>query len=466
MQHKTRSTTDTDPATVEATERTVAGRSPCTCGWCQTAAVATATDTHTGEVETVERQSRALVCPRCGGYNEKLRRRRVAHVAAWIRRHTVHKSALKFVTVAVHDVTSEVLDGYKESYQFMTGPRGAYTNALKRLRYRAPGQLDYTGVVAARPSNEQAHFHLLVISDLSTDALHEALHGRGLDVDVKTPSPTDSADDFAACMAHYCVVNAVRAEVVGGTFRFVASRNRGLGYHSKAATDRRKAYAERRAERGAERRAKPRNVQPSTTSSTSSPGDKPGAADSIASKTEKQNNGRTESGQNREDNGHSGQSLHQRPPPIQGEGKIYATKQTAKAAIRRLLSKRRGTLVHVDGHGAARLLQWLRLSAVVVHVEGEERARTVSWHDLDVVDAPKLLTSQSTRHTETDMQSAEHDATETEHDGKSEYDALHDRLEATPGALRYSRVTIDGHTTIKDHDTGKVYEEDDPECPI
>lgn len=456
MQHKTRARTHADPATVEATERTVAGRSPCTCGWCQTAAVAVATDTHTGEAETVERQSRAVVCPNCGGYNEGMRRRRVAHVAAWIRRHNVHKSALKFVTVAVHDVTSEVLDGYKQSYQFMTGPRGAYTKAMKRLRYRAPGHLHYTGVVAARPSNDQAHFHLLVISDLSTDALHEAMHGRGLDVDVKTPSPTDSADDFAACMAHYCFVNAVRAEGADGTFRFVASRDRGLGYHSKAASDRRKAYVERRAER----RAEPRNVQPIATSSTSSPGDRPGAADSIASKTEKQNNGRSESGQNREDNGRSGQSLHQRPPPIQGEGKIYATKQAARAAIHLLLSRRRGTLVHVDGHGAARLLQWLHLPAVVVHVEGEERARTVSWYDLDVVDAPKLITSQSTRHTETDMQST------TENEEKSEYDALHDRLEATPDALRYSRVTIDGHTTIKDHDTGRVYEEGDPECPI
>jgi len=69
------------------------------------------------------------------------------------------------------------------------------------------------------------------------------------------------------------------------------------------------------------------------------------------------------------------------------------------------------------------------------------------------VNGPRLLTDNSPsampdRKSDTEKQA-----------DREAYDALHDRVEATEGAARYSRVTIDGKTTIKDHRTGQIFVE-------
>ena len=406
-----------------AYSKPIAGRAPCDCGYCDGLKV-DAVDVQTGENKPITAPSRAVVCPRCGGYNDDLRRRRVAHTADRVRRQNIHKSALAYVTVTVERKTVEAADlsSYSESYQFLTGDRGAYTKALKRLRYRASGDVQYTGIVASRPSDGIAHFHMLVESDLSAEELRDALHVEGLDVDVKKPQPTESADDFAACMEHYSFVNAVRAEVAGGSHRFVSSRGAGVGYHSRAAKERRREYVEQ--QRGARARG------------------------SIASNDENEDDGHAESGSD------SSQNSDRRPnrKVIQGGGTLCSSDREVRKALRRLLQPHFGSVVH-SSKGEVVLCQLHAYPHVEVRAPNTTARWNLDWRELAIIDGPRLLTPKQKRSMPDRKSEAEKQS------DREAYDALHDRVEATEGAARYSRVTIDGHTTIKDHRTGQIFVE-------
>ena len=463
VQHsETRSTTATDPksyAGKRTSSQCIAGRQPCSCGYCETVAVGEAVDAYTGDVGPLERPSRAVLCPQCGGYNEAMRRRRVAHVAAWTRRHNVHKSALKFVTVTVERDVRKELESYQQSYQFLTGCRGAYDKALRRLRYRDE-DMQFAGIVAARPSDGLAHFHLLIASNLSSDALHKALHVAGLDVDVKTPQPTDSADDFAACAAHYLFVNAVRAAAVDGSFRFTASRGSGLGYHSKAARADRMAYVKR------QRKRHQRPSEQPSEQSAEGRAQRPPACPrgSIASNVENQ---KRES-RSAAEKCPSGEGEHaakvpeaQRPPPIRGDGELCRTDAEVESAVQAMLRARQGSIVWVPGVGVARLIHWQRYPRCTVHVQASNVSRLVHWQELEVEDAPRLIVETTTKHSSTADMSKQADRNDnSQQDKRSAYDRLHDRL-----SPRYSRVTMDGHTTIQDHQTGEMWVEGDRGYP-
>ena len=115
-----------------------------------------------------------------------------------------------------------------------------------------------------------------------------------------------------------------------------------------------------------------------------------------------------------------------------------------------------------DGSVAV-LHQLHRYPLVEVRVMGEGRIRTVDWRMLSMRGAPKRLeTIATTSKSNTDMPKPEQE-TEQDTDKQTDreaYDALHDRFEE---AARYSRVTVDGRTTIKDHETGQVFDERLPE---
>ena len=487
MQHKTRARTHADPHQEHAARSSGAsvpesapvgraaglasglyhtkrkkygGLDPCSCGYCNGGfTVATLTDTHSAEVQAVERQSRAVVCPNCGGYNDRLRRRYTAHICSLVRRQGVHKSQLKFVTVALEKraVKAANLSGYGQSHRILTGDRGAHTLLIKRLRYHTDGELWYYGFMGARPSDHLAHSHLLCNSDLSAQRLQEIAHVRGLDVDVKTPRATDSADDFAGCVADYCFDNAVRAELSDGSHTFTASN--GIGYYSEAARAYRKAYVEKQKQKRNDRAAQP----PEQSSKTR-------RADSIARKGETESKSRSGSpdvgGESAVDDTTEGRVRHRkrsRPPPIRGDGTVCKTEQEVKAALREALRPRRGTTVSMQDGSVAVLHQLHRYPLVEVRVSGEARIRTVDWRALSMTGAPKVFeTIATTSKSNTDMPKPEQE-TEQDTDKQTDreaYDALHDRFEE---AARYSRVTVDGRTTIKDHETGQVFDERLPE---
>ena len=413
---------------------------------------------HTGEHAALERPSRTVLCPQCGGYNKAMHDRRVAHTAAWVRRHNVPKSSLKFVTVEVERNVKEELEGYAESYQFLTGGRGAYDKALRRLRYRDPS-LEYVGIVAARPTDGLAHFHLLIVSSLSSDKLEEAVHVAGLDVDVQgSKDPTDSADDFAASAVHYLFKNAVRAAIVEGSFRFTASRGSGLGYHSKAARADRKAYVQRQRER----RQRPSGQSVEQSSEEQVEQSVEGAASrlrgSIATNNENQKaegEGMGDIGQKAEGEGVVEASEAKRPPPIRGSGATCSTEEQVETEVQAMLEGRQGSMVWVPGVGTARLIHWQRYPRCTVHVQASNVSRLVHWRDLEVEEAPHLIVETASQNRTADMstdmsQQADH----SQPDERSAYNKLHDRL-----SPRYSRVTIDNRTTIEDHQTGEKWVE-------
>ena len=452
MQHsKTRTHPATDPPKGQPANsgKRIAGRPPCTCGYCDTVAVGEAADSHTGDVSPIERPSRAVLCPSCGGYNEAMRRRRAAHTAAWARRHNVHKSALKCITVTVEDSVKGKLEGYQQSYQFLTGPRGAYTKAIRRARYRDAG-FEFAGIVAARPSDGLAHFHLFVNTSLSSDALEKALHTAGLDVDVRgSEDPTDSADDFAASAAHYLFKNAVRAAKVGGTFRFTASRGSGLGYHSKAARADREAYVKRqraRRERQSEQAVEAREQRPPACPRGSIATNNEAEALESRSAAEKCQSGEGESAAQVPES--------DRPPPIRGSGTLCQTDKQVENAVEAMLESRQGTLVWVPGVGIARLIHWQRFPRVTLHVQHTRMPKTVHWRELEVEHAPRLIVEIATTNRTADMSKQANRTEDNQQDERSAYDRLHDRVQP-----RYSRVTIDGHTTIRDHETGETWVE-------
>ena len=434
----TRTKTERDPKRREkpAYSKPIAGRTPCTCGYCDGLKV-DAVDVQSGEHKPIPAPSRVVVCPRCGGYNNDLRRRRIAHVASWIRRNDVHKSALKYVTVTVERQTVETADlsSYEKSYQFLTGSRGAWTRARKRLRYAASGEVKYTGIVASQ-GDGTAHIHALVVSDLSASALRRALHVQGLDVDVKKPDATDSADDFAGCMAHYTFKNAVRAEVGGGSYRFVSSRGSGIGYNSKEAREARTAYAKKHPGQG---KGQPQDRPPKRPHAP--------AHGSIAMNDENADNGHSESGS---DSSHNGDSSPEKSV-IEGGGTVCKDDREVRNALKRLLQPHFGEIVH-SSRGEVVLCGLHAYPLVEVRFPSSTSRINMDWRDLAIMNGPRLLTHKPTKRSMADRKSDTDRKNE-----KDAYNALHDRVEATEGAARYSRVAMDGEVTIKDHKTGEVF---------
>ena len=415
----------------------IAGRTPCDCGYCDGLKV-DAVDVQTGQHKPITAPSRTVVCPRCGGYNDDLRRRRVAHTADRVRRQNVHKSALNYITFTVERKTVKAanLASYSESYRFLTGDRGAWTRARKRLRYAASGDVHYTGIVASRPSDDLAHGHMLVESDLSAEALRDALHVEGLDVDVKKPQPTESADDFAACMAHYSFVNAVRAEVAGGSHRFVSSRGSGIGYNSNEARTARQTYAKKHSGQGA---GQPQDRPPKRPHAP--------ARGSIASNDETGNNSHSGSGSDSSHNGHSSPEKK----VIEGGGTVCKDDREVRNALKRLLQPHFGEIVH-SSRGEVVLCGLHAYPLVEVRTPDTTARWNLDWRDLAIIDGPRLLTHKPTKRSMSDRKSD----TEKQSD-RDAYNELHDRVEATEGAARYSRVAIDGEVTVKDHKTGEIF---------
>lgn len=420
-------------------EKQYGGLKPCSCSHCNGKhPVMRVTDTKTGEaLPPVERESRAVICDRCGGYNEKLRRRLVAHYASLIRRRDVQKEHMYFITnvlerraVAESDLSAEA------SHQVLTGASGKHTHQLRRFRYHDPESW-FFGVVASRPSDLLAHSHLFLATDLPPEKVEKIARAKGLDVLIKTPRATDTADDFAACIADYLFTNAILAEQAGGSFRFVATN--GVGYYSERQKERRRRYMQARNERPAK--------APSGRSNGQSNGQSNGAtSDSIAQSNENEDNGQAGGGNASCYNGH--------PSPekkiIQGSGTLCSTDREVREAVERLLLPYIGQRVH-SSKGEVVLCQLQAYPRVEVRTPGTKRRVTVDWQELAIIDAPRRVEALYSNRSADAMKSKEE---QEEH--KKKIDREVKRFEAV---ARYGRVTRNGETKIYDYKTGQVFVE-------
>ena len=341
----------------------------CSCGYCDGVQIHVGEDIdpRTGESEPVsfERMSRRLRCPRCGGINRVYRSSYVAHLADLVRRRNVHTSEIKFLTVTLKRSEAERagVDGWSDSYKVLTGRSGPWSRARDRMRYHDPSAV-YIGTIAARPSDGRAHVHAVVLTGMSRADLRRIVHQPGLDVHVKTPDDTDSADGFAACMATYLFNDAARSP----SARMTASR--GVGYDSERAVSRRRKHVQQQSSRAPGSRE-----EPTETGS----GDGVDTADDPADQVPNKPSDADESGERRD-----------RAPPVSCSGTVCADEEEYEDAVRRALMARLGTTVPVKGKGNCNLLAVHGLKRVWVRPTGAESAVLVSWADIRAADVPKI----------------------------------------------------------------------------
>jgi hypothetical protein len=391
--------------------------------------------TGTATKRSFERMSRRTRCPKCGGYNVAYHQSYVAHVASLVRRHDAHPSEVWFLTVTLDRQAADraAADGWSDSYQVLTGDGGALTRALRRLRRRAP-QLVYVGVIAARPSDGRAHAHLVLICRLPRMAIEAAAHVAGLDVEVRSPGPTDSADDFAACCADYAFANHASSP----SARFTSSNRGGAGYDSAVAKDRRREAVEqdRRAREGSEE--------------TYDDGTAAGATETPETEWMKAADDGTEAT--------STTQAAKRAPPVECGGEVYDDADGYVQAVRRALMARVGTAVHVVGVGTGTLLRVDRHPEddtgliCEVHLDDLDETVETRWREVRADNVPRIrVTRQQPRRAMSSPTGADDDTD----------DGADDVVARFNEAARYSRVTFvrdDGRreVTVKDHVTGEV----------
>jgi len=422
--------------------------SGCTCGFCDGVEIERETiDPRTGV--TVDRSftvaSRRTSCPNCGGVNNLYRASYTAHVADLVRRARARREQLRFVSCTLDRATADLadVDGWDDSYRVLTGDGGAWTRGVRRMRSADP-DVAYIGTLTARPSDRRAHVHAVVITSLSADTLTDCLHVAGLDVDVRAPRPTESAEKFAAGCGAYAYDNHATAS----SGRFVASR--GVGYDSAQAKRRRQLHA----------------IAGAGATGDGQAGDPPGVGieqdnDNITlddrEKPREQRPKRTlESGANPISYPKDG-----RAPPVECGGEGVESVQAYRQAVRRALSRRIGSFVSVNGVGAALLLRAYEAPAETGYMQcevaiGGTDVQWVAWRRIEAVSVP-LLHRRSTRK---DAPRVAHNVS-TNDDNAMSNNSQPSPLERFNAVARTSKVTTrlpDGRrkVSVKDHETGEV----------
>jgi hypothetical protein len=354
----------------------------------------------TGEVtpKAFTRPCRRTRCPVCEAVNEPYKASYGQHVASLVERLGAHPSEVKFLSVSLLKEWADEagIGGWDDSYQVLTGDGGPWSKALRRLRSRDP-QLVFAGTISARPSDGRAHVHLVVVSRLSIDQIREAVIRFPLDGHVKTPSPADSAEKFAANCAEYAFENHAHAP----SARFTASRSHGAGYHSEAARERRRQAVEQ--EQSDQRPARDGIEQTNDVGGDGAP-------------VAPTRYGESESVSDGQKAGAEGETT-ERGPPVDLGGHTFRTREGALCAVKHYLSRRVGGAVHVNGMGRADLLQVKGKAddiRCVVAPEMVGEAVTVAWSEIYTRNVPTVgpLDSTSTtsdRSMSTTSESHEHD---------------------------------------------------------
>ena len=141
-------------------------RQACTCGYCDGFEVEfTETDPHSGEVEdcSFKKASQRERCPRCGGYNLNWRQRFIAHCASVGKRLGRKRRAFFVSFVLIRSAAEQAELGTEESYEVL---KNLWDRARRGMKRRA-GEVDYSGVLATRPSDDRYHGHVLVYASLT-----------------------------------------------------------------------------------------------------------------------------------------------------------------------------------------------------------------------------------------------------------------------------------------------------------
>jgi len=437
----------------------------CTCDFCNGVPIThERTDPRTGLTvdKSFEKMSRRTRCPNCGGKNLLYRASFVAHVADLIRRAGVRREHVRLVHCTLDRATADIagVDGWDDSYKVLTGDGGAWTLAIRRVR-RSDGAVAYIGTLSARISDGRAHVHALVITSLTAHELQECMHVKGLDVVVQTPAPTESAEKFAANAAAYAYDN----HAASGSARFIASR--GAGYDSAEAKERRQLHA----------------MANAAASGDGALGDGVPIGDGVGIEVDNDEStldGAVESaGERAGERRNDGASLLHYPkdgraPPVACGSEVVSTVTSYRQTVRRALSRRMGSYVHVKREGACMLLRVYEASADAAYLQcevaiGGTDVRWVPWHRIDAAHVPLIETRTlpySPRNAmptdePTDAMEATQEATQTAQ--PTDPAQSDDPVERFNAAARTSKVTTrlpDGRrrVSVKDHETGEVTE--------
>ena len=451
----------------------------------------------TGEVEEkhFRKPSYQLVCPHCGGRNERFRDSYQAHVASLARSYSARETTVRDVTLCLDTDAAAASDLSGEASVSVWFEK-LWPRLRKRL-IRADEKAKYLGSASAKLSDGRYHFHVVLFTVLPIWKLRKLFHGDpGLNVYVKSANGDETDEQFATRRAAYAWDNAKRgAEKYAGNseckgYQFVASH--GVGYHSAPAKKRRLEAVKRRAastskaSREASREAAsaddtqdPSSVLVAHNGQTGREGERQGQREeqnrmSAAPDHSTDEQSTPRGSPNDTASAASGREEPTAPPVKYGKyGKSMHVRSQSEAMkrVRDVLGRRMGDAVHVDGIGSCRLLQigvqkveGCRLAATV-HPSGSDTTVTVAWPKLRYEHPPmirKSLLPQPTRHQ--DMSSQQRNSEQQdEQQSKSRGSEHAEAIDRFVSAARYSTVTIeqpDGTQirTRKDHETGEVEE--------
>ncbi|MFB6230474.1 MAG: hypothetical protein ABEL04_04885 [Salinibacter sp.] len=410
---------DEDPSHVHSvfSSGSSEAREECTCGFCGGVEVEySEIDTHSGEVEdrSFKKASQKERCPRCGGYNLNWRQRFIAHCAS-VGKRLGRKRRVFFVSfVLIRSAAEEAGLDTDESYEVL---KNLWDRARRGMRRRAE-EVDYSGVLATRPSDDRYHGHVLVYTSLTRYELMRAFHVRGLDTYIEPSdntaatkgndgrSPDDEgssgandrddwdararfgmpkdegmdAEGFAAKRGAYIWENAAASK----HSRYTSSRGNGAGYNSKEARRRRREAVNGQSDGNGDSKSD-RDGDPAPSDPSPSPN----------------SNGRGSNGNGEQDPGGSegrnrgpnrGNRRSRAPPVDCGEGH-FPDLDAALAAAKAAFTRRVGTTVPVVDEGSAKLLKVYRdgdrLMCVVVK-HGQSTTTKVPWGQLGVINPPTI----------------------------------------------------------------------------
>jgi len=360
-------------------------REPCTCGFCDGFEVEySETDPHSGEVEdhSFKKASQVERCPRCGGINFEWRQRYIAHCAA-VGRRLGRKRHVYFVSFLLRRSDADEADlSTEKSYEVLMDQ---WDRVRRQLNRRAEN-VDYTGVVVPRPSDERYHGHLLIFTSLTRHELMRAFHTRGIDAYIQMPK--DDADDpesFAARKGAYAWENAASSS----DSQQMSSQGNGVGYNSKAARQRRRKAVNMRDDDAGEE--------------TPNQNGEPSPSDPNPSLSWNGRSGNGGEGQGKRDLGGGDPDPnrgngHCRAPPVDCGGGHFPDLGAALAAAKAAFIRRVGTRVPVVDKGSAELLKVYREGdslACVIAPEGRSITERVPWNQAEVVNSPKIRPGSS-----------------------------------------------------------------------
>jgi hypothetical protein len=387
---------------------------------------------HTGETATdsFEKMSRRKKCPNCGGVNVQFRRSYVAHAADLVDRIAGERNVYALHVTLDADAVARAGIAPEETYKVWTDG-GPWDRARRRIRGR-DGDLAFLGSLSARPSDGMYHLHLVLVTRLSVPSLRDALHAPGLDTyaqEFARSETAESKEQFAAMWAAYAFDNAAH----GASARLTSGGSGGVGYDSTEAKDRRRDAVSAPEDAPDAPARGPRRNQP-----RDGDGDAP--------------EGRPNTGP---EDGVSAPQNGDRAPPVVMDGDTYRDRDAYFRAVKRTLTGRVGTAVHVHGMGSADLLKVAGGADGLTCTVAPEIGRgttEVRWTEIHARNAPVLRHGRRPdRGTRTDT-----DAPTDDGDGPGPAARYVE-------AARTSRVTVeleDGrrHVTEKHHGTGQARE--------